>query len=149
VSLVVIGDGTQRGELEREGEGLPIRFRGAIYDEAELARYFKLADLLVLPGRVGLTCVHGFANGVPCITTRGGIVEQSPEYEYVEHGYNGLILPSDDPAVHAGAIRDLLEDLEALGQLGAGAEETARRLTMDRMVRGFEDAVIEAAKRWS
>ena len=145
VSLVVIGDGFLRDELEGLGRGLPVRFRGAIYDELELARYFKLADILVLPGRVGLTCVHGFANGVPCVTTREDVVEQSPEYDYVEHGYNGLILPSDDPATHANAIRDLLEDPEALNRLGMGALETAQRLTMGRMVEEYEDAVLKAA----
>ena len=144
VSLVVVGDGFLRHELEELSRGLPIRFRGAIYDELELARYFKLADILVLPGRVGLTCVHGFANGVPCVTTREDVVEQSPEYDYVEHGYNGLILPSDDPATHANAIRDLLEDPEALNRLGMGALETAQRLTMGRMVEEYEDAVLKA-----
>ena len=145
VSLVVVGDGFLRDELEGLGRGLSVRFRGAIYDELELARYFKLADILVLPGRVGLTCVHGFANGVPCVTTREGVVEQSPEYDYVEHGYNGLILPSDDPATHADAIRDLLEDPEALNRLRMGALETAQRLTIGRMVDEYEDAVLKAA----
>lgn len=145
-TLVVIGDGTQRKSLEEASEGLPVQFRGAIYNEEELARYFMIADLLVLPGRVGLTCVHGFANGVPCLTTSDEIAEQSPEYEYVEDGYNGVILLTDDPAHQARAIRVLLNDPETLSRLKTGARKTARRLTMDRMVKGFEDAVLKAAR---
>ena len=121
------------------------RIRGAIYDEWELARYFKLADLLVLPGGVGLTCVHAFANDVPIVTTTKEVVDQGPEYVYVEHLYNGLILPSDDPALHAREIRDLLENPEALNRLAVGTRETARRLSMAKMVEGYEEAVLKAA----
>lgn len=144
-SLIVVGDGFLRSELVRMGRGLPVRFRGASYDELELARYFKLADLLLLPGRVGLTCVHGFANGVPCVTTTEEVVEQSPEYAYLEHDYNSLILPSDDPAVHAKAVGDLLEDRQRMDRLRKGAFETAERLKMGRMVEQYEQAVLKAA----
>ena len=143
-SLIIVGDGFLRGELVRMSHGLPVRFRGAIYDESELAGYFKLADLLVLPGRVGLTCVHGFANGVPCVTTTEEVVEQSPEYAYLEHDYNSLILPNTDPAIHAKAVRDLLEDRYRMDRLRKGAIETAERLKMGRMVEQYEQAVLKA-----
>ena len=144
-SLLIIGDGFLRHELEKMALGLPVHFLGSTYDEMELARYFKLADLLILPGRVGLTCVHGFANGVPSVTTSEQVVEQSPEYAYLEHDYNSLILPSDDPAIHASALADLLEDRNRLDELRKGAFETAERLKMGRMVEQYEQAVLKAA----
>jgi glycosyltransferase involved in cell wall biosynthesis len=144
-SLVIVGDGHLREELERISDGLRVRFRGAIYDETELGPYFKLADLLVLPGRVGLTCVHGFANGLPCVTTSDTVVEQSPEYDYVVNDYNGLVLASDDPDIHAAAVEDLLEDRERLDRLRKGSSETAEQLKMARMVEQFEQAILTAA----
>lgn len=143
-SLIVVGDGYMRDDLERDAADLPVRFVGAIYDEPELAVYFGLADLLLLPGRVGLTCVHGFANGVPCVTTVETAVEQSPEYDYIADGYNGLILPDARPETHASAIRRLLEDHSRLERLRAGARETATQLSMDVMVREYERAVSRA-----
>jgi glycosyltransferase involved in cell wall biosynthesis len=143
-SLLVIGDGSLRPDLEEKAKGLPVRFLGAIYDERELAEYLSFTDLLVLPGRVGLTCVHGFANGVACVTSHESLVEQSPEYSYVEDDYNGLIVRSTDPLDYARLIRDLLADPERLDRLSRGALEAAAQLGMGRMVDQYERAVRRA-----
>lgn len=143
-SLLVVGEGKARRQLEERALGLPVRFLGAIYDERELASYFSMTDLLVLPGRVGLTCVHGFANGVPCVTTHEALVEQSPEYDYIQDGYNGVVVSSTDPSEHATAIRELLSDRERLASLSEGAVKTAEALGVSRMVEQYEKAVLRA-----
>jgi glycosyltransferase involved in cell wall biosynthesis len=143
-SLLVIGEGRLRRDLEELASGLPVRFLGPIYDETVLAGYLSLADLVLLPGRVGLTCIHGFASGVPCVTSNESLVEQSPEYEYVQDGYNGLVIPSIDPLEHAKAIATLLGDPERLEGLAKGALETAARLDMSGMVHQYEQAVRRA-----
>jgi glycosyltransferase involved in cell wall biosynthesis len=143
-NLIIVGDGFLRPQLEAMARAMPVHFRGSVDDE-ELAAYFRLAELLILPGRVGLNCVHGFANGVPCITTSEAVVEQSPEYEYLVHDYNSLILSSDDPALYARTIEALLRDQDRLRRLRAGAIATADRLHMRTMVAEYEKAVLKAA----
>lgn len=139
--LVVVGDGPERPALEERAGDLPVRFVGATYDLELLARYFAVADLLVLPGRVGLTCVHGFANGVPCLTSSDTAVVQSPEYDYVEDGVNGVILAGPDPELLASAVAALLEDDTRMEALRRGARASAEGLGMGRMVDAFAAAV--------
>ena len=143
-TLVVVGDGPERPSLEKLASGRPVVFVGAIYDEAELARYLALAEFLVLPGRVGLTCVHGFAAGVPCVTTDQRATPQTPEYEYIEHGHNALVVSDLDPSHHAAAFANLLADANLLASLRSGAQDTARRLKMDSMVSAYAGAVRAA-----
>jgi glycosyltransferase involved in cell wall biosynthesis len=142
--LVVIGDGPERDRL-RKLALTEVLFQGAIYDEAELATYLRLAEFLLLPGRVGLTCIHGFAAGRPCVTTHPGEVDQTPEFEYVENGVNSVVVPSPNPTLHARVIESLLEDDVLLKKLSAGARQTARALRIDAMVSAYADAVAVAA----
>lgn len=141
VVLVVVGDGESRSQLESEAAGAPVRFLGQTYDDRELAEVFATSSLLVLPGSVGLTCVLGFANGVPCLTTSAEATTQTPEYDYVRSGDNGVIVPSPDPQAYADLIVSLLTDEERLGRLREGAIVSARGLAMEPMVDAFVAAV--------
>lgn len=144
--LVVVGDGPERGRLESMAVGAPVVFTGAIYDDHDLARYLALAEFLVLPGRVGLTCVHGFAAGRPCITTGLGGVDQTPEFDYVVDGGNAIVVPHLEPQQHADAVSRLLDDPDLLAKLREGAISTARTLRIDAMVEGFAAAVEFAVR---
>jgi glycosyltransferase involved in cell wall biosynthesis len=140
-SLVIIGDGEERQHLESAAAGASVRFVGQTYDDAEIARLLSVGSFLVMPGSVGLTCVHGFANGLPCVTTSDAATTQTPEFAYVEDGYNGIVLPAPDPHLFAEAISDLVEHPEKLVVLREGALETARRLDMGHMADKFVAAM--------
>ena len=143
--LLIIGDGPAREALEAQAAGLPnVTFLGAIYDEEELAKYFMVSDLLVVPGRVGLTCVHGFSYGVPVLTSKRG-VEQSPEYDYIVDGENGVLVEEPDAELYAEAIQRTLQDDATLRGLKAGAERSAASLSMSHMVDQFVSAICYAA----
>ena len=144
VSLLIIGDGHERKVLEEKAKDITdVFFLGAIYDELELARYFELAELLVIPGRVGLTCVHGFSHGVPVVTSKGG-VEQSPEFAYIVHGENGILLDTPSPHLYATEILAVLRDEQRLNDLKVGAFKAASSLGMQPMVEEFVKAVNHA-----
>ena len=146
--LVVVGEGPERPRLESMAASSSARiiFTGAIYDEQEVARYLALSEFLVLPGRVGLTCVHGFAATRPCVTTGRGEVDQTPEFDYVTEGENAIVLTRLDPQMHADAVTRLLGDSDLLADLRKGAISTARRLRIDAMVDGYA-AAVEFANR--
>ncbi|HEY7582026.1 MAG TPA: glycosyltransferase family 4 protein [Acidimicrobiia bacterium] len=147
VSAVIVGSGSAREDLELAAAGLPnVRFAGAIYDESELAALFKEASLLVIPGRVGLTCVHGFAYGVPIVTSRDGAVNQSPEYDYIRHSFNGWVIDEPNGEALASAVELLLETPDLMNRLHGGATETAQELRMDRMVSQFALAIRKAVE---
>ena len=148
VKLYVIGDGPDRQDVEDLAGGSDdIEFLGAMYDDKALAPYFLASDLLVIPGRVGLTCVHAFSHGLPVITTTDRIVAQTPEYDYVRDRKNGIIADDLNPDLYAKVIMDLGSNSNARDELREGARKTAGQLTMGRMVEGFVDAVRFAYSR--
>ncbi len=143
--LLIIGDGHMREALEAQARELPnVSFLGAIFEEEELAKYFLVSDLLVIPGRVGLTCVHGFAYGVPVLTSQDD-VEQSPEYDYIVDGENGFLIKEPNAGLYAEAIKRTLQNGAVLAQLKAGAKRSASALSMSQMVDQFVSAVRYAA----
>jgi glycosyltransferase involved in cell wall biosynthesis len=144
VNLFVIGDGPESPVVERAAAGVPgVRTVGGIYDDAKLAPYLMVSDLLVIPGRVGLTCVHAFAHGLPVITSTSGVA-QSPEYDYLRHGENAWLVERPAADLYAEAIWRVAGDPALLARLRAGARESARGLDMAAMVDGFVAAVLYA-----
>jgi glycosyltransferase involved in cell wall biosynthesis len=139
--LLVIGGGEEAGSIRELASDLPVHMVDATYDEQEIARYMSACALLVMPGSVGLTVVHGFANGLPCVTTDEAATTQTPEYAYIEEGVNGMVIPAPDPEILADTILEITRDSECLGQLRSGARATAERLDMDTMVSAFVEAV--------
>lgn len=141
--LVIIGDGPERQFLERLVEELNIsshcRFTGTILDEKKLSVFFSRAMVYVCLGDVGLGVVHSFVYGVPVIVAHGA--KHGPEIEYVRPGVNGLVLNEAAPETIAAAIRALFKNKDLQVRLRAGAELTARELSMDRMVQGFAEAI--------
>ncbi len=147
-ALVIIGDGPQRAALERRASGLDnVYFLGPVYDEEELARLLLASDVLAIPGRIGLTCVHGFSYSLPAITTSDAIVEQSPEYDYLEDGVNCLILPELNADMYSKALERLARDKAELEVLRRGAARSGDTLTMSHMVEEWVRAVSSANRR--
>jgi glycosyltransferase involved in cell wall biosynthesis len=142
--LLVIGDGEEGERWQAASVGLPVHFVGQVYEDEKLARLLSVASVMYLPGSVGLTCVHGFANSLPCLTTSEEATTQTPEYDYVVDGYNGVIFAEADAGLHALSIRRLLADDERLKRLAEGARVTAERLDMDHMADAFVRAVRHA-----
>ena len=95
VALLIIGDGKERSRLERLAAQLDVRdvhFLGERMDPKETAAYFSIADLMVIPGLVGLAIVHGFAFGLPIITTT--TPGHGPEIEYLDGDAGVVTIPN-------------------------------------------------------
>lgn len=121
VHLVVVGDGPLRGEFQQRADGSErIHFVGALYEQAELAPYFALADFVCIPGAVGLAINHAFAYGVPLLTARSD--RHGPEMALARHGHNAWIVERCDAHAFAEAIEALSADPERIRSLRAGAE---------------------------
>jgi len=124
----IIGDGELRDELAREIDRLRLGdivvMRGAAA-HAEVRDLLRRASLFALPARVaddgnrdGLPVVvcEAMASGVPVVSTP---VVGIPEA--VEDGVTGLLVPENDPAALAAAMRDLLEDPARARRFAAAA----------------------------
>jgi glycosyltransferase involved in cell wall biosynthesis len=107
---------------------------------AEKALALKLADVLMLPGRVGLAILDAFAAGLPLLTT--DIPIHGPESEYLEHGMNGLKV-GHEVGVYARAVINVLTSAPDLQALKQGAARSAERYSIEAMVRNFHEGIAQ------
>ena len=131
-TLVLVGDGTQRHELERMAERLEIagsvRFLGKLPHE-QLPEYYAAADLFVGPSVVdrsgdteglGVVFIEAASAGLAIVgTSVGGISD------VLIHEVTGIAVEPDQPDALANAIERLLGDEPLRHKLGAAARQHA------------------------
>lgn len=135
-TLVLVGDGPMRGELEDLAAELGIRervhFSGAVDDVWPV---LAEADLLVLPSlyeALGTVVMEAMASGLPVVASRVGGVP-----ELVEEGVTGLLVPPGDHSLLAAALGELLADPQRCRQMGKAAASVAQAWRTDRMVERY------------
>jgi glycosyltransferase involved in cell wall biosynthesis len=139
LELVVIGDGPGLPEVRSQARGLDgVHFRGEVYDQEEIARHMRVASAVVIPGAVGLAANHSLAHGVPVITRDSPL--HAPEVDYIEPGANGLIVQGGLDEFTT-AIADFIASPDLQRTLANGALRTRSELTLDHMVRAFDEGV--------
>lgn len=136
--LVVIGDGPSAPELSELIKNKPWVHRVGVRKGLEKAAYFKLADVVLNPGLVGLHVLDAFCAGMPMFTT--GNARHSPEIAYLQHGVNGFVLP-DDPVAYADEVVGLLLDELRFEVARKAALDSAQIYTLDHMVSNFVDGM--------
>lgn len=139
-ALLILGDGAERPRLEALRQTLrlhDVHFLGEITDTIESSIYFKLSQLLVIPGLVGLAIVHGFAFNLPLITTQRNF--HSPEIEYLSE-HNGS-MTAHHPQKYAAEIIRVLSSPAQYRAMQEQAGETARQLTLSASASRFMLAV--------
>ena len=133
---VVVGDGLQRGMLERLAAdlGVAVTFLGFRPDGPALVGGL---DLLVIPSLsegTPLVLLEGAAAGVPVVaTTVGGIPEQ------VSDGIEGLLVPPGDDRALADACRRILADRAFGARLAAAAADRLRQADPEAAVNAVAD----------
>ena len=132
--LVVIGDGPSGVELKKLIENKAWIHWVGVRKGLEKAAYFKLADVILNPGLVGLHIVDAFCAGAPMFTTNNA--RHSPEIAYLEHGINGFVLP-DDPVVYADEVAGFLLDTSRMEVAKKAALASAKIYTLENMVANF------------
>jgi glycosyltransferase involved in cell wall biosynthesis len=117
-----------------------VTFTGAVPSD-RLSALYAAADLFVLASRhegYGMAFAEAIAHGVPVVGTRAGAIPDT-----VPDG-TGILVPPDDVAALAGALRALIAEPDARGRLAAAARAAARRLpTWPQSAKTFSQ-VLEA-----
>ena len=132
--------GQLQTRITRLGYGHRIRLAGVLTGAA-LSRAYTTADLLVAPSRsetYGMAVTEALAHGVPVIASSvGGLPEALGST--ADGTRPGQLIPSDDPAALAAALRDWLTDERYRHRLRAAARQ--RRLNL----RGWDQTTQEVA----
>lgn len=132
-ALCIVGGEPTPGYLALQRElGLDQVYFPGFHKKESLQRYYRCADLFVLPTREdiwGLVVGEAMAYGLPVITTNRCVAG----LELVENGISGYIVPVED----AEALREaMLLSLQGdLRQMGAAALERIRPYTIENMAK--------------
>ena len=135
INLLIIGDGSQRAELEELISELKldnrVRLMGTIPHE-QIAGFLNQADVFVLPSLsegLGIAIIEAMACGIPVIGTN---VDGIPDI--IKDNDNGVLVPPGDAEALAGAIDKLLQNEELRGRLVVrGLEEVEQRFQWENI----------------
>lgn len=141
--LLVLGSGVERSWVEAACQEHAWAHYLGVQFGARKAALFRLAELMLCPGLVGLTILDAFVAGLPLLTLRDSL--HSPEIAYLEPGVNGELIIGAAPA-YADRVLELIRDQGARRRLSAGARAAAVSYTLENMAQQFVDG-LEACLR--
>jgi glycosyltransferase involved in cell wall biosynthesis len=144
--LELVGDGPERAELESRvtASGLDgrVSFHGAQPRQAVLAHLAGARAAVLSSAWENLphAAVEALAVGTPVVSTNVGGVP-----EVVHDGENGLLVPANDSAALAGALRAILADDDLRSRLAAAAQPSVAGIGRDTIYERLERILLEAA----
>jgi glycosyltransferase involved in cell wall biosynthesis len=136
-ALVLVGDGPDRGALERLAAELGIADRVVFAGWSdEVRRLLPTFDVLVQPSRregFGIALVEAMLAELPVVATDAGGMA-----EVVVDGVTGITVRQDDPGAVAAAADALLRDPDRRRAMGREGRRVAlERFSAQAMARGF------------
>jgi L-malate glycosyltransferase len=151
LSLLVVGDGPQRAELEALAATLGIahrvRFAGAVA-HAEVPAWLQRMDVYAAVSRLdsesfGVAVLEASACALPVVVSDAGGLP-----EVVVDGKTGLVVPREDPAALAAALARLLADGGLRQRLGqAGRQRVQQHYEWSHCVERMLDCFDQVAAR--
>lgn len=146
VTAVVVGDGAEREALLRLARELGVGERLLMPGRSEEARRWLTAfDVFTVPSRaegLPLVIVEAMLAGLPVVASDVGSIPEA-----VVDGETGLLVPPEDPAALAAALRRLLESPDAARAMGERGRARAReRFTVEAMVASYEALYREVTR---
>ncbi len=105
------------------------------------ALYFKVSDIFLHPGAMGLAILDSFAFETPMITAPYEF--HGPEFEYVVDDYNGIISTHNIDDFIAD-IEELVNDKEKYNQLKSVFGLMVEKYNNETMVQNFADGILKA-----
>jgi len=147
ITLLIAGDGDERGPLERRvGEldlGDRVRFLGPQPRE-RVVELFHACDASILSSsweNFPHTVVEALSAGTPVLATRvGGVAE------VVHDGVNGLLAPPGDAAALAAIVRRYFEDAGLQKRLRAAAAGSVRAYDRETIFGRLEQVLAAVAR---
>ena len=138
--LVLVGSGLSE-ELRKKLNPQNTVYLGEVYDPESLriSQIFKMADIFLMPGHIGLGINQAFFWGLPVVTEQGA---HPPEIHYLIEGRNGYMVEDGDiNALREKVLTLLANDTERL-RLGENAlHDIMENASIDNMFQGFIDNV--------
>lgn len=147
-TLLIAGDGEERGKLEQLATQLAVRDRVrflGVVPRNDLPRLYSSVDLLLATSfaseTFGISLVEAQACGLPVVATRfGGFPE------VIDEGRTGLLVPPRDHQAMATAVSSLLDDPSRRAAMAQSAPAWASQFLWHSVVDRVEIAYKDALK---
>jgi glycosyltransferase involved in cell wall biosynthesis len=148
IGLLLIGPGDlDHFRRQISDAGLEDVYLTGFLSLEDAGEYLFAADVLVIPGWLGVAVNHAFVFGLPVVSQRFGehLTGHAPEAAYVQHGQTGWFAQAGDREDMVRGIVHILEHWQAYSENVSAYVE--RYLRIERMMEGFEKALAQARKR--
>jgi N-acetyl-alpha-D-glucosaminyl L-malate synthase BshA len=145
-TLVMVGDGPDRPDAEKEAEELgvaqDVRFLGRLESVASLLQGCELFLLPSTSESFGLAALEAMACGAVVVATRTGGLP-----EVIEDGRTGILEPVGSVEAMGRRAVDVLRDAERLAEMRAAGIARAQEFSADRVVPMYE-ALYQEVLSW-
>lgn len=136
--MIIIGSGKEKEKVENAAKSrFWFHYIGPRFG-IEKVKYFRISDIFMIPGAVGLAILDSFALRVPIITTRYSF--HGPEIEYLENGINGII-SEDSQNSYIEEVINLLKDPGKLAKLKSNCGKASEKYTIENMAELFSEGI--------
>ncbi len=145
VALVVVGDGECRKELERQAQGLPIAFRGALFGQEKIDALHDLDALMLYSSFEpwGLVVNEALASGIPVVVSdKVGARRDLVEGELA----TGLVAKWNDVDDLTDKMRQLATGAKVYADLSANTVKRIKSWDYALYARQFDSWVAEIDK---
>jgi glycosyltransferase involved in cell wall biosynthesis len=140
-SLVIVGDGPLREELEARFSGTKTTFHGFLSGE-DLAHAYASADVFVMPSdteTLGFVTLEAQASGLPVVAA-----DSPAARELIDHGHTGLRFDVDVPGALDAAITNVIAHPQLAAEMGTASRQRALGATWAQATDALRDTYREA-----
>jgi len=138
--IIIMGSGPYKTEVESwASKNSWVHYVGPKFG-IEKAALLNIAQVLLVPGLLGLVVIDSFIFETPIITTTVNYPAKSPEIEYFKENYNGMC--SDyNPMAYTNCVVSVLKNQVLLKKLQNGCCHDAKKYTIENMIDKFSDGI--------
>ncbi|MBN2423828.1 MAG: glycosyltransferase family 4 protein [Calditrichaceae bacterium] len=146
IALHIIGSGPEERKIKtyiNDHSLKKVFLHGEIIYNTELSHIMHKCDILINPGYLGLNIIHALAFGIPVISVNDGVkgIFHSPEFEYIDNTPAFFGSESLDIESFVKICSKFIEECSVLEQAKIAANEILKNISMDSMLKGFQDIV--------
>ena len=145
-SLVILGDGSERHDLQQEVRENNLENRIILPGNVkDITSVFSFGDLFVLSSRFeGFPNVLGeaMACGLPVVSFDG----HTGAGEIIREGVDGLLIPNQDITALENALGELFSNEAKRHKMGMKAKEVVFRFSLEKVMKQWEDLINASIK---
>jgi len=141
--IIIIGPGMESNAAKNiTSQNSRIKYLGPFYDNQKVSEYYKMSDIFVMPGAIGLSIVQAFYYETPVLVQD---VPHGPEAFYLVEGENGYYYHKGDINDMKQKLRQMLKPAHYEELVNNCRRTVSTSAAFGNMLKGFEQAINYAS----